>query len=68
EVYTLITSPTEVPSVDDLRPLRQHHKISLQAVADHFGVWPIKVSTIERAKSRDDQFVEKYRKYLLEAG
>src|SRR5699024_534312 len=29
EVYTLITSPTEVPSVDDLRPLRQHHKIDL---------------------------------------
>lgn len=66
EVYTLITNPPEVPSVDDLRPLRQHHKLSLQHVADHFGVWPMKVSTIERAKSRDDQFVEEYRQYLLE--
>jgi transposase len=66
EVYTLITNPAEVPSVDDLRPLRQHHKLSLQDVADHFGVWPIKISTIERAKSRDDEFVENYRQYLLE--
>jgi len=46
---------------------RRADQISLQAVADHFGVWPIKVSTIERAKSLDDQFVEKYRKYLPEA-
>lgn len=67
EIFTLITRPPAVPAVDDLRPLPQSKKISLQLVAQHFGVWPMKVSTIERGKSRDDEFALVYREFLLQA-
>jgi transposase len=52
EVYSLITDPPIVPAIEDLRPLRQSKKVTLQQVANAFGVWPMKVSTIERGKSR----------------
>lgn len=67
EIFTLITRPPAVPAVDDLRPLRQSKKITLQLVAQHFGIWPMKVSTIERGKSRDDEFALAYREFLLQA-
>lgn len=65
EVYRHVTRPQEVPAIDDLRPLRQSKKITLQTIAEEFGVWPMKVSTIERGKSRDDEFASRYRKFLL---
>lgn len=67
EVFALITRPPVVPAVDDLRPLRQAKKITLQTVADHFSIWPMKVSTIERGKSRDEEFASAYREFLLQA-
>lgn len=65
EVYRHVTRPQEVPAVEDLRPLRQAKKITLQTIAEELGVWPMKVSTIERGKSRDDDFASKYRDFLL---
>lgn len=67
EVYTLISDPPVVPSIDDLRLLRQSKKLSLTSVAKEFSVWPAKISTIERGKSRDDEFVARYREFLLQA-
>lgn len=67
EIYTLITKPTEVPQVDDLRPLREQKQISLQLAAQHLAVWPTKLSRIERGISRDDRFAASYRDYLLAA-
>ncbi len=67
EIFTLLTKHIDIPRVDDLRPLRQSRRISLETAAGHFGVWPMKISTIERAKSRDDDFANAYRQWLLTA-
>lgn len=67
EVYTLIVNPPVVPAVDDLRVLRQSKKISLRVVAERFKVDQVKVSRIERARARDDEFSARYREFLLEA-
>lgn len=67
EVFVLINRPAEVPGVEDLRPLRQARQLTLETVAQAFGVWPMKISTIERGKRRDDEFAQKYREFLLQA-
>ncbi len=67
EVYKLIVNPPVVPAVDDLRVLRQSKKMSLRVVAEHFNVDQVKVSRIERARARDDEFCARYREFLLEA-
>lgn len=61
EVYTLIINPPAVPAVDDLRVLRQSKKMR------HFNVDQVKVSRIERARARDDEFCARYWEFLLEA-
>lgn len=67
EVYIHLTRPAEVPQIDDLPPLRKHKRLTLETVAQHFGVWPAKISTLERGKSRNDEFAARYREFLLEA-
>lgn len=66
EIYRLLTKPdvTSVPDWTDLRPTRQTKKITLQTVADHFGVWPAHISTIERGRRRDDDLAARYRAWL----
>ena len=51
-------------SQPDLRPARQARGLSLQTVADHFGIWPMHISTVERGKRRDDDFTRRYREWL----
>lgn len=65
EIFTLLTNDVAIPCIDDLRPLRQQRGISLETAAQHFGVWPAKISTIERGKRRDDDFATTYRQWLL---
>lgn len=67
EIFTLITNPTTVPDITDLPPTRQARGLSLQTVADHFGVWPMHISTIERGKRRDDDLANRYRQWLQTA-
>jgi transposase len=67
EVYRLLTRPCPVPQWADLRPARQARKITLQTVADHFGVWPAHISTIERGRRRDDDLTTRYRAWLAAA-
>ncbi|MGW5525290.1 IS110 family transposase [Gordonia sp. NPDC003950] len=67
EIYTLITNPPAVPDITDLRPARLALGLSLQNVADHFGVWPMHISTIERGKRRDDELANRYRQWLTAA-
>jgi transposase len=64
EMYTLITNPPAVPDTSDLRPARLARNLTLQTVADHFGVWPMHISTIERGKRRDDDLANRYRQWL----
>ena len=61
ELYTLIANPPSVPDISDLRPARQARGLSLQTVVDHFGVWPMHISTIERGKRRDDDLANRSR-------
>lgn len=65
EVFHLLTHHVDIPRTDDLRPLRQQRGLSLTAVANHFGVWPNVISTIERGTRRDDDFTNSYRQWLL---
>lgn len=67
EVYRLLTTPPEVPRIDDLRPLRQARGITLTAAANHFGIWPAKISTLERGLRRDDDLANAYREWLTAA-
>ena len=67
EIYRLLTRPCPVPQWADLRPARQAKHITLQTVADHFGVWPAHISTIERGRRRDDDLANRYRTWLAAA-
>ena len=67
EIYRLLTNPPEVPRTDDLRPLRQARRISITTAAGHFGVWPAKISTLERGLRRDDDLAHAYRDWLKAA-
>lgn len=64
EIYQLLTNPPAVPDNSDLRPARLSRGLTLQKVADHFGVWPMHISTLERGARRDDALATAYREWL----
>ncbi len=66
-VFTLLTTKVALPSIDDLRPLRQARNLSLGSVAEHFNVWPSKISRLERGTLRDDALANTYREWLTAA-
>ncbi|MFD5231415.1 IS110 family transposase [Streptomyces qaidamensis] len=67
EMFRCLTTTVTVPGIADLRPLRQSKNITLTAVADHFGVWPALISTLERGIRRDDALTHAYRDWLQAA-
>jgi transposase len=67
ELFTTITNPPAIPDTTDLRPARQARGLTLTAVANHFGVWPAHISTIERGTRRDDDLAQRYRDWLTAA-
>jgi transposase len=67
EIHRLLTDPPAVPDNADLRPARLAQGLTLQTVADHFGVWPMHISTLERGKRRDDDLANRYRQWLTAA-
>ncbi|MFE2424930.1 helix-turn-helix domain-containing protein [Streptomyces hokutonensis] len=64
EMFRCLTSTVVVPDVADLRPLRQSRNLTLTAAAQHFGVWPATISTLERGIRRDDDLTHAYRDWL----
>jgi transposase len=64
EIYRHLARPGPVPRWDDLRPTREAKHITLATVADHFGVWPAHISTIERGLRRDNNLTQHYRAWL----
>lgn len=50
-----------------LRPLRQSKNLTLTAAAQHLGVWPATISTLERGIRRDDDLAHAYRNWLQAA-
>ena len=67
EVYRSLTQHVAVPAYAHLRRARQAKNLTLTAVADHFGVWPAHISTIERGLRRDDDLAQHYRTWLATA-
>jgi transposase len=67
EIYRLLTQRCPVPQWDDLRPAREAKGITLTTVAQHFGVWPATISTLERGLRRDDELTTSYRAWLAAA-
>ena len=67
ELFRTLTDPPAIPDIADLRPTRIARGLTLQAVADHFGVWPMHISTIERGTRRDDHLANRYREWLKAA-
>jgi len=55
EVFGLLTKERHVPDTSDLRPARLAAGLTLQVVADHFNVWPARISEVERGVARDDE-------------
>lgn len=64
EVFKYLTRVITMPRIDDLRPMRQAKNITLTQVADHFGVWPMHISAVERGTRRDDELATAYREWL----
>lgn len=64
ELFRTITNPPVIPDVSDLRSARLARGLTLQKVADHFGVWPTHISSIERGIRRDDTLAQSYRDWL----
>jgi transposase len=67
EVFRYLTQHIPVPQIADLRPLRQARNITLTSAANHFGIWPAVISTLERGTRRDDALATAYRDWLLTA-
>ncbi|MFD9593145.1 IS110 family transposase [Kitasatospora sp. NPDC059973] len=67
EIFRCLTTTVAVPEIADLRPARRAKNITLTAVANHFGVWPAVISTIERGTRRDDTLANAYRDWLTAA-
>lgn len=64
EVFGLLTKERYVPDTSDLRPARHAAGLSIQTVADHFQVWPTRISRIERGVQRDDDLEHRYREWI----
>lgn len=66
EVFWLLQHPAYEEVGPDLRSARKSAHISLQTVSDDLGVWPTKISRIERGLDHDDEFVAIYQAWLNE--
>ncbi|MGW5388913.1 IS110 family transposase [Streptomyces koyangensis] len=67
EMFRCLTTTVTVPGIADLRPLRQSKNLTLTAAAQHLGVWPATISTLERGIRRDDDLAHAYRDWLQAA-
>jgi hypothetical protein len=64
EMFRHLTAPCPIDDYSDLRPARQARNITLTAAAQHFNVWPITISRLERGLKRDDTLAANYRQWL----
>lgn len=64
EVYRQITNPAPALPVSDLRPLRHELGLTLQDAATDLDEWPSTLSRLERARTRNDDLLFRYRQWL----
>lgn len=67
EIYQALIGNCIIPNYTDLRPARRSKNLTLQHAADHFNVWPAKISDLELGKIRDDTLADNYREWLQTA-
>jgi transposase len=67
EVYRALIGRVTVPDYSDLRPARHAKNLTLTTAATALGVWPSRVSDLERGQRRDDDFAQRYREWLTAA-
>jgi transposase len=67
EVFRALIGRCRIPDYSDLRPTRQAKNLTLTQAAQHFAVWPMHISTIERGTRRDDTLAKAYREWLKAA-
>ncbi|WP_205754652.1 hypothetical protein [Pseudarthrobacter sp. NamE2] len=60
EVCRTLSNPLTIALIEDLRPKRLTHKLTLQAAA-HLGVQPARISELERGKLHDTALTNAYR-------
>ena len=66
EVFWLLQHPAYEEVGPRLRTTRTSAHVSLQTVSDDLGVWPTKISRIERGLDHDEEFVAIYQAWLSE--
>ena len=66
EVFWLLQHPAYEEVGPQLRTTRTSAHVSLQTVSDDLGVWPTKISRIERGLDHDEEFVAIYQAWLSE--
>jgi transposase len=66
EVFFLLKNPAYEDVGAQLRATRKSAHVSLQTVSDDLGVWPTKISRIERGLQQDDEFVAIYQAWLTD--
>lgn len=64
EVYRHLTRPQPIPAIDDLRPLRQSHRLTLTHAAHHLDSNTSTLARIERGIIRNDTLATRYREWL----
>ncbi len=66
EAFWLLQHPTYEEVGPQLRTTRTSAYISLQTVSNDLGVWPTKISRIERGLEHDEKFLAIYQAWLSE--
>jgi transposase len=64
EIYRQITNPQAAPNNTDLRQLRTTLGCTITTAALELGLWPSKISLLERGLIRDDDLAAIYRQWL----
>jgi transposase len=64
EMFKLLTSPPTVPAGADLRAARLEAGITLTAAAHALGLWPARISRLERGDVHDAQLAHRYGLWL----
>src|SRR5665213_582911 len=66
EVFAHLTHPQVVPIGSTLRADRNAAKISLTTASTELGIYPLRISRIERGLDHDREFAEQYQAWLVQ--
>lgn len=64
EMFALLTTPASVPNGNELRAARLQAGTTLKTAADALGVWPTRISELERGLTHDSNLARRYQLWL----